>query len=269
MSTNPSPLQSEQVNDSYKETGKTLREIIPLLKDQPAFLFGIAVMILAILALIAMPLFPSIPQLGWFPYALLIFGIVLVVANVYSTISQQTDFIEAPPASPVRYIKPVKVSSSEPHSATPMSANVLRQTKGGISVWVYVNPFNRGIRTLQKNHRYINSHDTNDGNIKELNGRKRYVNSFALMRGPRDWETPSDPNWKIELTNNEGDIWRFYYPDSRGMTSGWHHYLIRWDHDRPLLEFLIDKEVIFSRDDYFQCWPNAYSDLMLIGGRKC
>lgn len=264
MNTNP----PEQLNNTIKETGKTIREIIPLLKDQPAFLFGIAVMLLAILALIATLLFSGFPQLGWFPYALLIFGVVLIVANIYAAISQKTYSIEAPPGSPIRYIEPVKVSFSEPHSATPMSANVLRQAKGGISVWVYVNPFGRGIRDLRKNHRYIISHDTNNRNMKEMNGRKRYINSFALMRGPRDWETPGDPNWKIELTNATGDIWKFYYPDSRGMTSGWHHYLIRWDHDRPLLEFLIDKEVLFSGDDYFPCWPNAYSDFMLIGGRN-
>lgn len=66
--------------ESVKQAGKVLQDIVAQLSGQPIFLFGIAAMLLAIVGLIALAIAPNMPsQLTWFPYALLAFGLVLIV----------------------------------------------------------------------------------------------------------------------------------------------------------------------------------------------
>lgn len=61
-----------------KEFGLTLRSIVSRLAGHPLFLFGIAAMLIGTFSVIAVSFVPSFPQLGFFPYALLIFGIMLI-----------------------------------------------------------------------------------------------------------------------------------------------------------------------------------------------
>jgi hypothetical protein len=81
--------------ESIKQVGEVLKAIIAQLSGQPIFLFGIAAMSLAIIGLVATALVPNIAsQLTWFPYALLLFGLVLI-ALAYSRVSKQGEQVEA------------------------------------------------------------------------------------------------------------------------------------------------------------------------------
>ncbi len=68
-------------SDGIKQAGKILSEIVSNLKDYPVFLFGIASMLIAIISIWVIA-FASVPLpefLTWFPYALLLFGIVVII----------------------------------------------------------------------------------------------------------------------------------------------------------------------------------------------
>ena len=83
-----SPLDSETGKEVAKQIGQTLRDIIAQLKEHPISLFGIAVMLLAIVALVVLAIVPDIPQLKWFPYALLVFGLFMVLVPYFLTPKQ-------------------------------------------------------------------------------------------------------------------------------------------------------------------------------------
>ncbi len=81
MSGSNSPI-NDVGSASVKEVGKILQNIIPYLRKQPVFLFGIACMLLAIIGLVILALVPNAPtSLTLFPYALLIFGVILIVIS--------------------------------------------------------------------------------------------------------------------------------------------------------------------------------------------
>ncbi len=188
--------------------------------------------------------------------------------NKYSVgISQSisTDDLSQLATSSMYYAEPTKVSASDPNSVVPMPSRILKKPRGGISVWVYLHPFERGIRDLE-NNRYILSHDTNSGQIKKIEGEERYLNVFALSHGAELPESQiPNPIWKLWITNSRGEPWLAKYPDSRDLTTGWHHFLVRWDHDKPLLQLLIDGKKVIDRDDYYKHWPTEYVDHLLIG----
>jgi hypothetical protein len=258
------PDNSEPKTEAIRETGQTLRDIVAQLSGHPIFLFGIASMILAIIGFTLTSFAPDIALLSWFPYALLIFGLILVFVAV---VFEQSNHAENTPdfyTSKLSYVEPAKVSVCDPHSVAPMPSQILKMPKGGISIWVYVNPFDQGIRHLV-NNRYIISHDTNSGREKLVEGEGRYINVFSLARGPKYFHPPRNPDWKLWLTNAEGESWSASYIDSRDLSVGWHHFLIRWNHGKPLIELLIDGATVIHRSDYSKFWPTELSSNLLIG----
>jgi hypothetical protein len=75
----PNIPEKNVASESVSQVGKLLQDIIAQLKGEPTFLFGIAAMLLAIVGVVALAFVPSLPSsLTWFPYALLLFGIVLI-----------------------------------------------------------------------------------------------------------------------------------------------------------------------------------------------
>lgn len=69
----------EALVEIIKQTGKTLQDIVARLDGHPTLLFGIASMILAIIGFIASAFFQNIAFFTWFPYVLLIFGLLLIL----------------------------------------------------------------------------------------------------------------------------------------------------------------------------------------------
>lgn len=101
---------------------------------------------------------------------------------------------------------------------------------------------------------------------KRLMTKLIYVNVFALSRGPGRLKEPSKkPSWRIKLSNNNGEERMWYFIDSDKYLPGWHNFLIRWDHEQPILEFLIDGVPEFKTHDYKKFWPNKYEDQILLG----
>jgi len=86
--------------EGIKQAGKILIEIVKNLKNHPLFLFGIASMLLSIISFVAIILKPiNIPQgLTWFPYVLLIFGLLIIIfyppqlRNTTSTLPLSEDY---------------------------------------------------------------------------------------------------------------------------------------------------------------------------------
>lgn len=70
-------------SEGIKQLGKLLSEIISNLKDYPVFLFGIASMLMAIVSIwiIAFASISLPESLNWFPYALLLFGILVIIVS--------------------------------------------------------------------------------------------------------------------------------------------------------------------------------------------
>jgi hypothetical protein len=78
--THPNPLKEKDVVlEGVREIGKTLRSIVSKLSGQYVLLFGIAVMLIAIAGLYIATLNPSVYEIRAFPYALLAFGVVIII----------------------------------------------------------------------------------------------------------------------------------------------------------------------------------------------
>jgi len=75
---------SDTGKEGVKQVGQIIKEIINRLNNQPAFLFGIASMVLAVVAFIVLAGFtPSNQAMNWFPYALLFFGLTLILFSYF------------------------------------------------------------------------------------------------------------------------------------------------------------------------------------------
>ena len=158
-----------------------------------------------------------------------------------------------------------EITALRKESAISISSDFLKSPQGSLSVWVALQPFGRGIRKLQ-NNRYIFAHDTNRGEAKDFDGDKRYVNVVALSRGPRGFAPPRDPLWRLWIANGEGKGRSWTFSDSEAIESGWHHFLLRWDHDKALLEFLLDGQVrATAGPDYGKFWPTGYDTQAFVG----
>jgi hypothetical protein len=84
----------EAIVEIIKQTGKTLQDIVERLKGHPVLLFGIACMMLSIISLAISLFSPPSDFFKWFPYSLLIFGLLLVlfeysIPHVLKTIAAQ------------------------------------------------------------------------------------------------------------------------------------------------------------------------------------
>ncbi len=160
--------------------------------------------------------------------------------------------------------EPRVVTNERAQSAAPLSSKFIQSPTGSISIWVYLHPFGEGIRKLE-NNRYIVSHATNNGSTKTINDKEVYVNVFSLCRGPMKWDPPRNPAWKLWLLNNKGEGRCWTFDDSEEIRPGWHHFIIRWDDGKPILELLIDGDLKITKSNYKKYWPNEYSNQILLG----
>jgi len=157
------------------------------------------------------------------------------------------------------FLTPTQLSTLNPQSARQASAAVLGMSAGGLSSWVYINAFHTGIRLLE-NNRYLFAHATST--------KKPYRNVFSFCHGPLDFLSETGektPAWKLWLADGAGNsrIWRC--EDTDRLAVGWHHFLVRWDHEKSVLEVLVDHIALVQVEDYKQYWPTEASDKMTIG----
>ena len=149
------------------------------------------------------------------------------------------------------------ITASDPESSLSGPSNFLRGEAGGISLWVNLPAFGTGIRLLE-NNRYLVAHATHGG-------RQPYRNVFSLSRGPTKFDPPTGPLWRLWLANGEPRDRLWTVPDDGSLTEGWHNFVIRWNHGRPVLELLVDGKTMISASDYREFWPSEYADKVLIG----
>jgi hypothetical protein len=190
--------------------------------------------------------------------------ILLVVA--YISAHSIDAVLRDQPNDPVEFREPRLVTSRDPQSFGTISSEILdpKAPEGGISVWVYLHPFGQGIRRLE-NNRYLIGHGTNGGHTKDFEDGARYPNMVSLRHRPTNDNPLRDPIWEVCISNQSGREWTFNYPDSQKFEPGWHHFVIRWDHRRPLIELLIDGELIAQRNDYLAHWPEQRDQSIWIG----
>jgi hypothetical protein len=81
------------LTEGVQQAWKVLDNITTHLKDHPLFLFGIAIVILAIIAEIAAVAFVSdVPQtLTWLPYAFLLFGVILIAIDTFKLLKPKAN----------------------------------------------------------------------------------------------------------------------------------------------------------------------------------
>jgi len=165
--------------------------------------------------------------------------------------------IKSIPRSQFVIHEPMLIEASDSKSVPHFSSNFLKKRSGGISLWIELQPFGQGIRHLI-NNRYLFSHATN-------NGETPYKNVLSLSRGPRSYNPPKEPQWKLWLTDKNGNSFKRIVDDTENIQPGWHHFVVRWNHDVPLIDLLIDGVIKISTKEYLNCWPSEYSDVLIFG----
>jgi len=152
---------------------------------------------------------------------------------------------------------PRLIVASDPSSVPHVSSGFLRERSGGMSLWVELPSFGQGIRHLV-NNRYLIAHATNEG-------KSPYQNVIGLSRGPRIYDPPTEPRWKLWLVNENCKGFERTVEDTEDIEPGWHHFLVRWNHDAPLIELLIDGVTEISTNEYLEYWPTEYAETVLFG----
>ena len=138
----------------------------------------------------------------------------------------------------------------------------LTSTIGSLSTWVEV-PSTEEILKRIRNNIYVFGHDTNMGKVNE---KSQYLNAWAFRLTPDNYTGfPQKIVWTIWVSNDKGEN---SYLDSQNWEEGekkWHQFLIRWNHNKPSLELLIDGKVVGVKNDYLEFWPKKISSTASIG----
>jgi hypothetical protein len=199
------------------------------------------------------------------PVPLWLVPVLLVVA--YASARSIDVFLRGRPNDSVLFRDPSLVTARSPQSFGSLPSKVIdkaTQDSGGISLWAYLHPFEQGIRRLE-NNRYLIGHGTNGGHIKDFEDRARYPNMLSLRHRPASYNPPRDPIWEVCISNERGYEWALSFPDSQKFEPGWHHFVVRWDHRQPVIELVIDGEMVAQGSDYSPHWPEQRDQAIWIG----
>jgi hypothetical protein len=139
-----------------------------------------------------------------------------------------------------------------------MPSDVLLKMSGGISINVYVSPFGKGIRHLV-NNRYIFAHAASTSSP--------YSNVVSLAHGPRKFSETEvkQPAWKVWIKNDANSSMLLMIDDTEEIKIGWHNFILRWDHTKPLLELLLDGKVVIAEPNYTGAWPTRFMTDISLG----
>ncbi len=153
-------------------------------------------------------------------------------------------------------LDPRLIVATDPGSAPHTSAAFLMGRQGGISLWVDVPAFGHGLRQLV-NNRYLFAHAETS--------KSPYRNVISLSRGPRVYDPPTEPRWRVWLVNDDGAEFLGAYEDTEEIRTGWHLFVLRWNHDLPSLQLLIDGVIRIDSNDYAHAWPSKVAETALFG----
>ena len=147
------------------------------------------------------------------------------------------------------------ITSDNLKSFTPIPSDFLKSDSGTFAIWVFIHPINSNEGLRREKDHYIISHNTSNTPVEGV-----YPNLFSFGI------YPNAPEWRINISNNNPAD-KYYckrYPDTHQL-SGWHHFVIRWNHPVGKFELVIDRRPVITMKYYFSHWPREYSDYVFIG----
>ncbi|PKP21779.1 MAG: hypothetical protein CVU05_05985 [Bacteroidetes bacterium HGW-Bacteroidetes-21] len=157
--------------------------------------------------------------------------------------------------------KPYKVSINE---ELQIDASFLSSKQGSFSTWVKLKSVNEYYKNMM-NFEYLISHATNN----YLPKNNKYQNVFSIALVPnvsnKSGKLPTEIRWVFWISNDKWESSFIKGPVLSNNEEMWYHILIRWDHDKPQVDFLIDGQIIDSRKDYFSFWPTNFLKSAFIG----
>jgi len=186
-------------------------------------------------------------------FAVILLIVVILLAIALAEYSRRSP---APLAASIELADPRLITSANQQSFVALPSEVLHLDKGAVSIWAYLQDFGTGIRELKIN-RYLLAHATHENHP--------YQNVFSLRRGATKWDPPGEPQWQLWLADAKGGERTWGQPDTADLKPGWHHFLVRWNHRKPILELLIDGGSLIRASDYLKNWPTQFGQNIFVG----
>lgn len=162
---------------------------------------------------------------------------------------------------------PYLIKDSEHYDAT---SAFIQSSSGSFATWVKVPPKAFFLQEPM-NNRYIIGHDTQKGQFKVINGNKhRHANAWGFNISPNKYNTenegpPTEVHWRLWLSNAKFENLNLNYPNWEETETRWHHFFVRWNHSKPIIELFQNGKLITSSSDYIKNWPNSYAGYVSIG----
>jgi len=119
-----------------------------------------------------------------------------------------------------------------------------------LMLWAYIPQKGQALRNGDT-YRYLLSHRSSG---------EADTSIFALRYFPSE-----DNQWGLWISNNRGERCDLNVEDV--LESGWHHFLIGWDHSKPELVFQIDLGTGGNKhtSSYLSCWPKPEENSVVLG----
>ena len=145
-----------------------------------------------------------------------------------------------------------------------INTNFLTTPIGSFAIWVKLKPVKYYYEKLM-NYQYILAHAT--GDYKSLNG--QYQNVFSLSLAPDQTnitgKNPTQLRWRVWISNSRREHFLLNSQLLSNEIEQWYHILIRWNHNRKILEFLIDGQLVDSSEKYLNFWPSEIMNVATLG----
>lgn len=150
----------------------------------------------------------------------------------------------------------------EPQLITSSNMNRLKIESGfllwekcTLVMWVLVPPKGQGFRDSPSN-RYLLAHHTGNADEKGI----RFHNQFCVRH------SSTRKRWEVTFSDNNAEYTSAPLAIADGVTTGWHHFMISWDRNKPRIEFKIDDGK--SGNDFANSlsnWPEKAVDNASVG----
>lgn len=186
-------------------------------------------------------------------------AVMIILCN-----NQKSRFMDiAATRRPAAFIQgPFMINDAKKDSVVLLPTDGMLSSQGGISLWVFLHTKGKGIRRelAAGGNRYLFAHTTDADN---------YKNVFALSWGPRAHagDDLGIEAWRLWLTNNKGlaSGMQFERMYNDNLELGWNLFVIRWDKGKNRLEWLINKDNVYSGCECLGNWPDDICETFALG----
>lgn len=136
-----------------------------------------------------------------------------------------------------------------------VDSSFLSRDESTILFWVLVPSKGVGLRNAPHN-KYLFSHHTGEGE------NSRHYNEFYFRYS-------SNNTWDFVFSNPNGETPNDLdkYKSKDGLSDGWHHVQISWNHSKPILKLLVDagSSISVTSKNYLTYWPRELNDCVYFG----